>query len=666
MHLEKWFQQTKFSKCLQSKSMNDIQVPSRIKSIDGLRAVAVILIILYHAKISIAPIPGGFVGVDIFYVISGYVVCKSIAEGINKNSFTLRDFYARRVLRLFPGLLVTLFLTCIASLYFFYPFDLQDFFKSIISINFLGANFWFWKENANYFNATSAYAPLIHTWSLAVEEQFYLVFPILTLMLNKYLKHYRVIIYSGATFAFLALTISLSSTYPNAVFYLLPFRIWEFGIGITVFYIKRNLNIRFFSRGLIINILQLTYLLLILLVSTRFNPLISNVMLIQVVTASATGLLIFFCHADSPFKDFLSTRPMVSIGVISYSAYLLHNPIFTFLLYSSQRIPSTPQLTVAFLLTFVGAWVVHRFVEKPIQKRYGFNQKSLRIIASWLAISVLFASISFIFISSKFAARTITSAEEQVLAFSQSNNDSRFEWKKCFLGLNDSPDLFSPSCAGNESNSQLLIFGDSHSAMIASALVNKVPGMARYSSSGCKPVLDVGGQRTKCDEVNSFVMSQILSLQPKAILIKTNWLGQSINGTFSKWFIQEFESTIKEIKESSPQSQIFIMGNTPQWLPSLPIVLVRSEISIDRQQWIYTPQISLLKKLDFQLEEIANSTNSHFISYLPNLCRADSCLAVASIADVTEPFAFDYGHTTSVGSEILANLTLIEIKSNLD
>jgi peptidoglycan/LPS O-acetylase OafA/YrhL len=643
--------------------MNDTRVPSRIRSIDGLRAVAVILVVLFHAKISISPMPGGFVGVDIFYVISGYVVCMNIVERIDRNLFELKDFYARRVLRLFPALVATLFLTCIASLYFFYSFDLQDFFKSIISINFLGANFWFWSENANYFNATSAYSPLIHTWSLAVEEQFYLFFPILILLLNKYLKNHREIFFGGATLSFLALTISLSSTYPNAVFYLLPFRIWEFGIGITVFYFKRKLSGRISKRGLIVNLMQITYLLLILLVSTRFDPMMSSVILIQVVTASATGLLIFFCHPDSSTKDFLSTRPMVGVGVISYGAYLLHNPIFTFLLYSSQKIPSTTQLIVAFLLTFVGAWVVHRFVEKPIQKRYGFNQKSLPIIASWLAISVLFASISLIFISSKVAARTTTSADEQILAFSQSNNDSRLEWKKCFLGLNDSPDLFSPSCSGNESNSQLFIFGDSHSAMIASGLVNEVPGIARYSSSGCRPVLAIGSERTKCDEVNSFILSQISLLQPRNILIKSNWLGQSINGKFSKWFIKELDSTIIAIKETSPQSQIFILGNTPQWLPSLPIVLVRTNISIDREQWIYTPQIALLEKLDLQLVQIANSTNSHFVSYLPNLCRADSCLGVVSVADKTEPFAFDYGHTTSVGSEILANLTLTEVQS---
>jgi peptidoglycan/LPS O-acetylase OafA/YrhL len=643
--------------------MNDIQFPSRIKSIDGLRAVAVILVILYHAKISLAPIPGGFVGVDIFYVISGYVVCKSIEARIDKNFLTLPDFYARRILRLFPALVITLVLTCIASFYLFYPFDLQVFFKSTISIIFLGANFWFWRENANYFNATSEYSPLIHTWSLAVEEQFYLVFPIFILLLNKYVKLNRIIIFSAATVAFLALTISLSSTYPNAVFYLLPFRIWEFGIGITVFYIKRKFSRRISSRGSIINLVQIIYLVLILLTSTRFDPLTSNIMLIQVIAAFSTGLLIFFCHTDYSGKDFLSTRLMVSIGAISYSAYLLHNPIFTFLLYSSQRIPSTSQLLLAILLSFVGAWLIHRFAEKPIQKYYRHKQKSSRIIASWFMISVLLASVSLVFISTKVTGRTLTSAAEETLAFSQSNNDSRLEWKKCFLGLNDSPQLFSPSCAGSRSNTQFFIFGDSHSAMIASALVNKVSGIARYSSSGCSPVRAAEGPQTRCDEVNSFVMKQISILQPRTILIKINWLDQTVNGKLSKSFIEEFESKINSIKVSSPQSQIFILGNTPQWLPSLPIVLVRSDKSIDRQQWIPVPQLSLLENLDFQLVQIANSTNSYFISYLPKLCAEDSCLAVATVDGVTEPFAFDYGHTTYAGSQILANLTLTAVNT---
>jgi peptidoglycan/LPS O-acetylase OafA/YrhL len=620
---------------------------------------------LYHAKISLLPIPGGFLGVDIFYVISGYVVCKTLQESIDKNFLTLTGFYARRVVRLFPALVVTLLVAGIASLFLLYPFDLQVYLRSVISVNFLAANFWFWNKTANYFDPTSAYSPLIHTWSLAVEEQFYLFFPAVLLLINRIRKDFQLVVSSGITLVFLLLTVSISARFPNAAFYLLPFRTWEFGFGITVYFLHRKFGGKINPRGLIINLLQVTYLALVLLITLSFNPLENRVMFTQVSIVLLTGLLLLFCSVDSEVKELLSHPLIVSIGVVSYGAYLLHQPVFTFLLYAQKSGPTTLQLSAAFISTFIAAWLLHQFVEKPIQLRFSSYPKPRRILASWLIVSLLITGFSLLLISSKVSAHRVTPVEAKVLAYIHSDNGPRLEWKKCFLGGNDSPALFATYCEGNQENSPLLIFGDSHAAMISSALANKIPGMARYSSAGCAPVLVTAGVTQGCHQVNKFIFERISALHPKVILIKNNWLDDAVNGTFRKSFIKQMESMVGAIKIASPQSQIFILGNTPQWLPSLPVALVRANVVLAGQQWLDTPELSLLRKSDSQLVQVANSTNVHFISYLPKLCHANSCLALVTVDNVSEPFTFDYGHTTRAGSDILADATLSEVKSYL-
>jgi hypothetical protein len=319
-------------------------------------------------------------------------------------------------------------------------------------------------------------------------------------------------------------------------------------------------------------------------------------------------------------------------------------------------------LSAAFFLTFIAAWLLHQLVEKPIHFKFSSYPKPRRILASWLIVSLLMTGFSLFLISAKVSAHRVTPAEAKVLAFTRSDNGPRLEWKKCFLDGNDNPALFAPYCGGNQENSPLLIFGDSHAAMISSALVNKIPGMARYSSAGCAPVLATAGVTKGCHQVNKFIFERISALHPKVILIKNDWLNDSVNGILRKSFIKQLESTVAAIKNASPQSQIFILGNTPQWLPSLPVALVRANVVLVGQQWLDTPELTSLKKSDSQLLQIANTTNVHFISYLHKLCHANSCLATVTADNVSEPFTFDSGHTTRAGSDILADATMSEVK----
>lgn len=196
--------------------------------IDGLRALAIIPVVLYHAKTE--PFSGGFVGIDIFFVISGYLITLLISEEIRKGTFTILDFYERRVRRIFPALFFVILICSIISSLILFPLPFRDFGQSIIAATLFVANILFYKE-AGYFGADSEMNPLLHTWSLSVEEQFYVIFPIVLLVAYKYFHgRWKLFLIPAATLS-LILNIWAVSPFPSATFYLFPTRAWELLLG---------------------------------------------------------------------------------------------------------------------------------------------------------------------------------------------------------------------------------------------------------------------------------------------------------------------------------------------------------------------------------------------------------------------------------------------------
>jgi len=638
----------------------------RIRSIDGLRGFAVIAVVFYHSKVSFLPVPGGFVGVDVFFVISGYVVCKSLQNAIDNDSLKMVEFYARRIVRLFPMLFLTLALTILVSYILLYPFDFVDVLKSVVSINFLAGNVWFWKKSADYFNQTNSYSPLIHTWSLGVEEQFYLLFPILLLVINRVRSQIRSILVGSISLIFALLSILLSSKFPNAVFYLMPFRVWEFALGSCVYFLHQNSKMEILRYKLLTNVLQLLSFSSIIAICFTFNPLVENVMFAQMISGLASASLILLTgHRRSRKSWILSNRLIVAIGVISYSLYLLHQPVLTFLTYEENGIPSTRNLLVALLCIFVVSFIAHRVIEVRLQRSFARHRKPLRPFLAWTAGSIFLVSASVGLISLDVTAHGITSSQQKILDFVHSENGKRYEWKTCFLGGNDSSELFAKFCAGKTKNSQILMFGDSHAAMIASALKQSDPGIARYSSAGCPPILAGSGVRGSCRSVNDFILAQISQLHPKIVLMKYNWLDYATNGKLSSNFLDDLKFTIASVKNASPKSRIIVLGSTPEWSPNLPVFLVRTKIALAGNKMILTPELPLLKGLDLQLLDLSNSLNVGFYSYLQELCHHTKCMAVLTRGKLSQPFAFDYGHTTQYGSSVLANLTKFAIETDV-
>jgi peptidoglycan/LPS O-acetylase OafA/YrhL len=207
------------------------------KEIDGLRALAVLPVILFHAGFEL--FSGGFIGVDVFFVISGYLITTIILAELEQGKFSLINFYERRARRILPALFLVMFVCIPFAWFWLLPSDMKDFSQSLVAVSFFASNILFWRESG-YFDAAAELKPLLHTWSLAVEEQYYVLFPLFLMLFWKLGKRWILLTLGLAFLASLALAQWAAYAKPSAAFYLLPTRGWELLIGaFTAFYLSQ-------------------------------------------------------------------------------------------------------------------------------------------------------------------------------------------------------------------------------------------------------------------------------------------------------------------------------------------------------------------------------------------------------------------------------------------
>jgi peptidoglycan/LPS O-acetylase OafA/YrhL len=294
--------------------------------IDGLRAISVFSVILFH--ISPRHFPAGGIGVDIFFVISGFLIGKIIIEGIASDSFTYRDFYLRRIRRIIPAFLVCVIASTIAAIAILYPSEIQTFSLSALAALGCGSNIYFF-YNSGYFESNSSWFPLLHTWTLGVEEQFYFVFPVIVIALSKYWKRRGVVIaLSGLLLVSFAISQFQVTAAPSAAFYLLPSRGWELMIGVLANFVPKISRIGLRSALAILGLVLIGYAL----IYTRPENGFPGVYAIA-PCLGALAILISGVDGGSPLHRLLGIWPMRLVGLASYSLYLWHWPIIVFYRY---------------------------------------------------------------------------------------------------------------------------------------------------------------------------------------------------------------------------------------------------------------------------------------------------------------------------------------------
>lgn len=327
--------------------------------IDGLRALAVVPVILFHAGVSV--FSGGFVGVDIFFVISGYLITGIIASAQEKGRFSLLGFYERRARRIMPVLIVVM-LCCVPFAWaWMLPQQMIGFGKAVVAVCLFLSNVLFWQETG-YFAASAELNPLLHTWSLAVEEQYYLFFPLLMMATARAGRYLRIAIVALLALASLGLAQYGSQAFPDATFYLPFSRAWELFAGALC-------ALRLHGRGPVRNdALSALGLLMIVVSLFVYDASTPYPSLYTVLPVAGTALVILFTASGTIAFRILSLRAMVFIGLISYSAYLWHQPLFAFARIRSLDAPSPLLMASLTVLTFALAILSWRFVETPFRK----------------------------------------------------------------------------------------------------------------------------------------------------------------------------------------------------------------------------------------------------------------------------------------------------------
>lgn len=328
--------------------------------VDGLRAVAILPVILFHA--GIPPFTGGYVGVDVFLVISGFLITNLLADEMTGDRYSLVRFYERRARRILPALAVVLLLTTLGAFIVMSPPELIEYAKSLIASALFTANFHFWLSTG-YFAPTAEELPLMHIWSLAVEEQFYLIFPpVLFLLWSLTFRRRMAILWTAATVSFLLCVVGIKD-YPEATFFLLPTRAWELLAGSLC---ALHLHGKERTGNGPLALLGLALILISVFAFQESTPFPSHFALLPV---GGTVLILRYTAPGQLVYRILTWGPMVGVGLISYSAYLWHQPLLILTdIYSYDPVPFHVRMALVGL-TLVLATLTWRFVEQPFRGR---------------------------------------------------------------------------------------------------------------------------------------------------------------------------------------------------------------------------------------------------------------------------------------------------------
>jgi len=344
--------------------------------LDGLRAIAVLFVIFYHAEINLFNIinfNGGFIGVDIFFVISGYLITSIILkELIYKNKFSFVDFYKRRIRRIVPVLLTVIIVSLPFAWFILLPQTFIKFIKSILFTLGLSSNYFFHFTDLAYFQNVGEVSPLLHTWSLSIEEQFYIFFPFFLFISFKYLKNYVGLILIKTFFISLLLAEWASVNHPGINFYSLPTRAWELIAGSIIAYYEVNYAKKLINKKY--NLILTSFGIFLIFFSLFFfNSDFAHPSFLTLVPVLGVCLVILFSYKNNFFTLILSSNLLVKIGLISYSLYLWHYPIFIFLKFKYMYLSTTTQIT-GIILSFFLSFLSYIYVEKFFKNNFNFKK----------------------------------------------------------------------------------------------------------------------------------------------------------------------------------------------------------------------------------------------------------------------------------------------------
>ena len=608
--------------------------------IDGLRAVAVLLVIAYH--VVALKIWGGFVGVDVFFVISGYLISSVILREIGELRFSLLAFYERRIRRIFPALIAMLFVTAVFSCIYLLPSELKDFSKSLLATVFSLSNIYF-LNNSDYFAAPNASKPLLHTWSLAVEEQFYIFFPLFLVTIRRFVPNrFREAITLVALASF-ALSVYGAYAFHAATFYLPVTRMWELLLGTML-----SLNILPAIQSRLSREFAATIgLALIVLCGFTYGPRTHFPGLAALAPCLGAALIIAAGQTGSSVVGrILSLRPVVFIGLISYSLYIWHWPIIVFQRMSMIQFHDASSRSVKcgiLVVSIVVATLSWRYVETPFRK----GRLMLRGAAAFkfaTASGIALTAVALAILALHGLPARYTPEEVQISSYME--KEAPYRLGTCFISSGQpATDFDSSTCLRRDPNKKnYLLIGDSHAAQLWYGLDTVFPeiNILQATASGCEPTLkNVYMYGDQCTPIMQYVYNEYLPKHPvDRILIAARW---------EQGDLPRLDDTIKTLRQKG--LKIVLFGPIVQYDSPLPRLLAAS-LKENDPQLPFKHRLDKYRKLDEEMAQLAENTwGVQYVSFFKLLCPQNSC---TEYAEKDVPLQFDYGHLTEAGSTLVA------------
>jgi peptidoglycan/LPS O-acetylase OafA/YrhL len=626
--------------------------------IDGLRAVAVLLVLMFHLGLGV---PGGYVGVDVFFVISGYLITGIIKSDIEQGDFSFGGFYARRARRILPALLVVLLFSSVAALIILLPSDLERYAKSVAAAFLSVSNFWFWSQGG-YFGSAAEMAPLLHTWSLAVEEQFYILLPMTLLLLYRWAPRWIGRLLLLAFVGTFAASAWFVSTRTPEVFYFSPFRAWELLLGSLLAMhrlpgITSNLHRQWIAAlGLLLIIVPA----FILTSRSLFPgpaaalPCIGAALLIWIGTSG-----------ESVTTKLLESRVLVFIGLISYSLYLWHWPLLVFTKHVVGEILGLDARLGIGLASLVLATFSWRFIETPFRSRlrittrqaWVFSSATVALLGGMVVTVVLSHGLQNRFtpeVAALDRARTRELVRSECINLRVPLNANTV----CRIGATDGPTV--------------LVWGDSyaHAMLPAFDAAFKRMGVAAWfaAETGCPPLPTArvsfqGRDNWRCREFNhkmvNFVGTQPLLNQVVLAAAWDSYTNEAsgyqlrVNGAgdSATALKQSLEVLLQQLGVNGENRSLIVVGQVPTYGWSVPYKMLLSQLKGE--------PIAPLKRVDWReksvvsrslFEQLAGAQRITFIESADWFCATGACRYAT---DQDQPLYWDSGHINPEGARFI-------------
>ncbi|HEX5124496.1 MAG TPA: acyltransferase family protein [Rhodanobacteraceae bacterium] len=617
------------------------------RDIDGLRAFAVLAVVAFHAFPWL--MPGGFVGVDVFFVISGYLISGLISERLAAGRFTFADFYARRIRRIFPALVVVL-AACLAFGWFaLLPGEFEQLGKHIAAGMGFVSNFALWRE-AGYFDESASMKPLLHLWSLGIEEQFYLVWPLALFAFAKWRRSALALIVAVGVVSF-AINLATIRHRPVAAFYSPASRFWELQAGCLLAALSSRSAFRTMTAT---HANALSTLGAVLLALTVFLLDESHAYPGWRALAPTAGAFLLIAAGPGGWfnRNVLAQPAAVFVGLVSYPLYLWHWPLLSFATISARGIPPFGVRVAAVLASFALAAATYVLVEKPI--RFGAKRRAWvpALVALSLAVGVAgYATFANDGVPSRFPP------EIRELASFKYEYKTDARYPDCWLSNSQALDAFAPDCIDTTpGRERVLVWGDSHAARLYAGLkpvFGDTLAISQLTRDACAPLLDNGYDL--CRQSNAWILREIERIRPQTVVLFGLWAFYEKEWD-SDAARQTLHATIDAL-EKAGVAKIVIIGPAPVWKGSLPKQMYDAW-AIGRPFHVVPERLTTgvnpaVVVVDGKMRRDLEGSRATYVSLIDFFCDARGCLTHTPEGP-THPITFDYGHLTTDGATLVA------------